>query len=228
MSGSAQRPGPPPLAPFGLRLHHDGRFSHDGEPILNRRLREHFDRSVEYLPEEGKFIVRLGHFRGQVEVQEAGFFVRAYEADRGEIVLSDGSRERLDVGSLSLSPIDAALLCRVKRALVAEGLLARFSGGAQSELLLAVEERDGRLALCVGGEALDLPDLSGERGGPDARVEPVAGSSPADRGGAEPDPASVDAVAPRRCVERVASSAGSASANGAPGAARASSQGPLD
>ncbi|MEZ4334878.1 MAG: hypothetical protein R3F35_24235 [Myxococcota bacterium] len=159
MSGSAERSGPPPLRPFGLRLHHDGRFSHDGEPILNRKLREHFDRSVAYLPEEGKYVVRLGPFRGEVEVQEAGFFVRSYDAETGEIALSDGTRERLDVASLTPSPIDGALLCRVKRGLVDEGLTARFRGAAQSALLLAVEERDGRNVLRVGGQAIDLPDL---------------------------------------------------------------------
>ena len=72
MSGSA---GPPPLQPFGLRLHHDGRWSHEGQPILNRRLREHFDKSVRYLPDEGKFVVTLRAFRGEIEVEEAAFFV---------------------------------------------------------------------------------------------------------------------------------------------------------
>ena len=151
--------GPPPLRPFGLVLRHDGRFLHEGEPIRNKKLREHFDRSVEYLPEEGKYIVRLGHFRGQIEVQEAGYFVRSIELASGELVLSAGSRERLDVASLALSPIDGALLCRVKRAIVAEGLPARFSSSAQAELLLAVEERDGRSVLRLGGETVELPAL---------------------------------------------------------------------
>lgn len=159
MSESEAGPGPPPLRPFGLRLHHDGRFSHEGEPILNKKLREHFDRSVDYLPDEGKFVVRLGHFRGEIEVEEAGFFVRAIDLATGEIALSDGMREPLEVASLVLSPIDGALLCRVKRARVAEGLLARFMPAAQAELLMAVEERAGRTVLRLGGDEYDLPDL---------------------------------------------------------------------
>lgn len=158
-ASSPGAPGPPPLRPFGLVLHHDGRFSHEGEPIRHRKLREHFDRAVEYLPDEGKFIVRLGHFRGQVEVEEAGFFVRTIELATGEIALSDGARERLDVAGLTLSPIDGALLCRVKRTLVPEGLLARFSISAQAELLLAVEERGGGTVLRIRGELVDLPEL---------------------------------------------------------------------
>jgi|JI10StandDraft_1071094.scaffolds.fasta_scaffold701038_2 hypothetical protein len=152
-------PGPPPLRPFGLVLHHDGRFTHEGEPIRHRKLREHFDRSVEYLADAQKFIVRLGHFRGEIEVEEAGFFVRAIELASGEIALSDGSRERLDAASLTLSPIDGALLCRVKRDLVPDGLPARFTRSAQAELLLAVEEQGGRTVLRLGGTSVDLPAL---------------------------------------------------------------------
>jgi len=151
--------GPPPLRPFGLVLHHDGRFSHEGEPILNRKLREHFDRSVEYLPEERKYIVGLGYFRGEVEVEEAGFFVRAVELETGDVVLSDQTREPLDVASLCESPIDGALLCRVKRDLDPAGLPARFMHGAQAELLQAVEpdgEGDGFI-LMIGGEGRPFP-----------------------------------------------------------------------
>ena len=74
MSAEMPPAGPPPLRPFGLVLHHDGRFSHEGEPIRNRRLREHFERNVEYLADEKKYIVRLQHFRGEVVIEEAGFF----------------------------------------------------------------------------------------------------------------------------------------------------------
>jgi len=151
---------PRSLRPFGLRLHHDGRWTHEGQPIVHSRLREHFDRSVAYLPEEGKFVVRLRHFHGEVEVEEAGFFVREVDLERGELGLSDGSRVPLEVASLRASPIDGALLCCVKRELVAAGLLARFDHGAQAELLQAVEEGDdGRLVLRLCGRRDRLPDL---------------------------------------------------------------------
>lgn len=149
--------GPPPLAPFGLVLHHDGRFSHEGAPILNRRLREHFERNVEYLPDEKKYIVRLQHFRGEVVVEEAGFFVREVDFATGDVLLSDGSREPLDVATLSASPIDGALLCRVKRDLAPEALPARFTHAAQSELLQAVEEGGDGLFVVLGGERVRFP-----------------------------------------------------------------------
>jgi hypothetical protein len=156
---SEVRPGPPPLRPFGLRLHHDGRWSHEGEPIRNRRLREHFDRSVRWLPEERKYVVTLQHFRGEIEVEEAAFFVRSFDAASGRVALSDGSEEPLEPGSLSLSPIDGALLCRVKRVLAPEGLLARFAHGAHATLMQAVQEEGGRLVLRLAGRAAPVPDL---------------------------------------------------------------------
>jgi hypothetical protein len=152
-----ERGRPPPLRPFGLRLHHDGRWSHEGQPIRNRRLREHFDQSVAYLPEDRKYVVTLHHFRGEIEVEEAAFFVRAFDAASGRIALSDRSDERLDPGSLALSPLDGALLCRVKRELAPAGLLARFSHGAHAELMGAVEETAEDLALRMAGTLHRLP-----------------------------------------------------------------------
>ena len=81
----------------------DGRWSHEGAPILNGRLREHFDRSVRYLSAERKYVVTLRHFRGEIEVEEAAFFVRTFDAPSGRLTLSDRSEETLDPGSLALS-----------------------------------------------------------------------------------------------------------------------------
>jgi len=149
----------PALSPFGLRLHHDGRWSHEAEPILNRRLREHFDRSVKYLPDERKFVVTLRHFRAEIEVEEAAFFVRSFDAPSGRIALSDRSEETLEPATLALSPMDGALLCRVKRPLTPEGLLARFTHGAHADLMGAVEEQAERLVLRIGGAQYPLPEL---------------------------------------------------------------------
>jgi hypothetical protein len=142
-------------------LHHDGRWSHEGVPFLNRRLRAVFDRSVRYLPEERLFAVQIGRFRGQIEVEEAAFFVRDLDVASGRLRLSDGTTEALDPATLAVSPRDGALLCRVKRELAPGGLLARFERAAQAELLLAVEEGPDGPVLPLGGRAQPLPDLAG-------------------------------------------------------------------
>jgi hypothetical protein len=154
-------------------LHHDGSWTHEGHPIRHAKLRAHFDRSVVYLPEERKYVVTLRHFRGEITVEEAAFFVRAFEPGSARIALSDRSEEVLDPATLSVSPIDGALLCRVKRALAAQvarsepqaneaqqaGLLARFTNAAQADLLHAVDAAPSGMRLRVAGEWRDLPDL---------------------------------------------------------------------
>jgi hypothetical protein len=143
-------------------LHHDGRWSHEGHPILHRRLREAFDRGVRWLPDERKFVVQLGRFRGEIEVEEAAFFVREVDLARGEIALSDGTREPIDPATLRASPRDGALLCLVKRALEPAGVLARFTHGAQAELLQGVLDEPGGPVLVLGRTRHRVPGLGGE------------------------------------------------------------------
>ncbi len=117
-------------------------------------MREHFDRHVRYLPEEEKYVVFLRHFRGQIEVEEAAFFVIDFEPEGAELVLSDGTREALDVSSLHPSPIDGVWLCRVKRDLAPEGLLARFERFAQERVMQGAVEEGGRIGL-VGAKGFE-------------------------------------------------------------------------
>ena len=106
-------------------------------------------------------MVQLGRFRGEIEVEEAGFFVLSFDAPTGELRLSDRTTERLDPSTLSTSPHDGALLCRVKPDLAPGGLLARFSHAAQAELLLHVEETGAGYVLKSGGGRLPVPNLGG-------------------------------------------------------------------
>jgi hypothetical protein len=140
-------------------LHHDGSWTHEGHPIQHAKLRAHFDKSVVYLPEERKYVVTLRHFRGEITVEEAAFFVRAFEPETAHIALSDRSEEVLDPATLRVSPIDGALLCRVKRLLEPEGLLARFTNTAQADLLNAVDAAPSGMRLRVGGVWHPLPEL---------------------------------------------------------------------
>ena len=158
-TGEGEGAGPPPLRPFGLVLHHDGSWTHEGQPILNRRIREKFDGSVRYLPEERKYVVQVGRFRGEIEVEEAGFFVRDVDLGEGAVALSDGSRDSLDLESLRLSELDGAFLCTVKRALVPGGLPARFTHAAQAELLNAVDESAEGPVIRLGDRLQPMPPL---------------------------------------------------------------------
>jgi hypothetical protein len=153
--------GPPPLRSLDLVLHRDGRFTHEGAPIRNRKLRAAFERGVRYLPEEGKYVVTLGPFRGQLDVEECGFFVRSIDLGAGVVVLSDGALDPFDAASLRASALDPdVLLCTVKRALAPHGLPARFERSAQAELLAAVEEDDEGWFVRVAGRRVALPPLA--------------------------------------------------------------------
>jgi hypothetical protein len=158
-ASARERSGPPPLRPFGLVLHHDGSWTHEGQPLRNRKLRALFDRSVRYLPKEGTYVVQVQQYRGEIEVEEAGFFVRGFDAESGAISLSDGSEEALDVSTLRVSERDGALLCRVKPDLVDGGLLARFHRAAQAEFMNAVEASDAGSAVRIAGALHPLPPL---------------------------------------------------------------------
>ena len=165
-SGSARSA--PPLRPFGLILHRDGRWTHEGQPIRNRKLRERFDRSVVYLPIEDAYVVQIAHFRGQIEIEETGFFVRWVDLASGELMLSDGSREPLNIKRLSLSALDGALIASVKAELRPGGLPARFFHGPQAELLGAAElSPDGRAMIRVAGEWQLIPSALLESEGSD-------------------------------------------------------------
>ena len=121
-------------------------------------MREKFDQSVRYLPDEGGvYVVQIGHFRGLIDVEEAAFFVADIDLGAGSVRLSDASIDVLDPASLSTSPLDGALLCRVKRDLDPAGVLARFSHRAQAEFLNAVDD-DG-ITISLGGTPVKLPPL---------------------------------------------------------------------
>jgi hypothetical protein len=147
----------PPLRPLGLVLRRDGSWLHQGQGFRNRKLRELFDRSVRYLPAEQKYVVQVGRFQGEIELEEAGFFVREVDLRRGTIRLSDDTSEALDAGSIRRSPIDGAWLCKVKRDLAPGGLDARFSHAAHAELLDGVKETDSGPALRLAGALHPLP-----------------------------------------------------------------------
>jgi hypothetical protein len=151
--------GRPPLEPFGLVLHYDGHWTHEGQPITHPKIRKVFDRSVRFLPEERKYVVQMGRFRGEIECEECAFFVRCFHPEDGSLSLSDQSRERLDPSTLTLSERDDAFLCRIKIGLSPEGHPARFLHAAQSELLNAVEVVDGEPMLKMGGKFYPLPSL---------------------------------------------------------------------
>ena len=64
---------------------------------------------MRFLPDEGKYVVQLGRFRGEIEVEEAAFFVREVDlAARRAARSRTAAREPLDPATLRVSPRSTA------------------------------------------------------------------------------------------------------------------------
>lgn len=127
--------------------------------MTHPRLHAAFLRGVHWAEEEGVFVVQLGHFRGQIEVEDTPFWAIAYDPETGEVELTDRTREPLDPVSLTLDS-DGVLRCRVK----AGRFPARFTRSGQAHVLDALELVGDRYVLRVGQErvplrALEVADL---------------------------------------------------------------------
>ena len=131
-------------------------FEHEGQLVTHPRLYRAFLRGVRFLDDEGVFVVQLGHFRGQIEVEDTPFWVVAYDAARGEIELTDGSAEPLACGTLRSDP-DGAFRCTVKGRFP-----ARFTHAGQAHLLDALEETPDGWRLRAGARHHEVPGLAAD------------------------------------------------------------------
>lgn len=139
---------------------------HEGVRVSHPRLARALLRGVAWSEPEGVFVVRIGRFRGQIDVEDTPFFVVAFDAALGELDLSDGSSEALDPSTLRLDP-DGVFRCRVRGRFA-----ARFTRTGQAHLLGCVEPCETRGAttgesgweLRVGARRVPLPPLCGPAG----------------------------------------------------------------
>jgi hypothetical protein len=148
-------PGPPPLRPTGLLLRRDGTFEHEGIRVSHPKLHDVLLRGVRFLEEEGVWIVQVGRFRGQIEVEEIPFWVVAYDPRAGAIQLTDGTEEPLRAETLTVDA-DHVLRCTVKGRFP-----ARFTQTGQAHLLDALEARGDRWVLRLGDRLATVPGLPG-------------------------------------------------------------------
>jgi hypothetical protein len=141
----------PPPFPFSretdIRIDVDGRFWHEGTPVTHERLARALASWIDVEPESGRYILKNELQWCYIRVDDAPLVVRsaAPAGDSLELSLSDGTRERLDPGSLRLR--GDVPYCRVRGG----RLPARFSPQAAFVLLEQVVVEGGRLVLRLGG-----------------------------------------------------------------------------
>ncbi len=145
--------GSPPLRPTGIVLRRDMTFWHEGVKVTHAKLYAAFLRGVDFAEEEGVFVVRVGHFCGQIEVEDTPYWVVSYDPERGTIGLTDRTEEPLRVETLSVDP-DEVLRCTVKGRFP-----ARFTRVGQAHLLDNLEVRGGETVVCCGDAWIPAPGL---------------------------------------------------------------------
>jgi len=128
---------------------------HEGVVVSHRRLHRALLRGVRFAEEEGVFVVQLGRFRGQIEVEDVPFWVVAYDPGQGSIDLTDGSSEPIVPRTLR---IDADEVFRV--AVKGGRFPARFTRSGQAHLLEHLERRDAGWFLRVGRRWVAVPNVA--------------------------------------------------------------------
>jgi hypothetical protein len=137
-------------------LRRDGRFVHESVVVTHPRLHRALLRGVRFADQERVFVVQLGRFRGQIEVEDTPFWVVAYDPGLGAIDLTDGSSERIQPETLRRDP-DEVFRLQVKGG----RFPARFTRAGQAHLLDNLEQRGGAWLLRVGGRWLPVPGVPG-------------------------------------------------------------------
>lgn len=131
-------------------LDRNGLFSNAGVPIEHPGMARAFASWIALHPDDGRFILTNRYDWTYFTVEDVPFFVRSVmRMDDGapSVVLSDGTEEPLDAGTLQIGAGDA-LYVRVK----GRRFEAKFTPSAQTQLLDWVEEdQTGQPVLAIGG-----------------------------------------------------------------------------
>ncbi len=130
-----------------IRLHDDGRWTHEGLDFENPKIVELFNRSVDRT-EGGTWVLVVEPFTYPIEVDDTGFFVERIEWGAPvELHLSDGTSEPLQPQTLSYR--EGGRLYAV----VKDGRFrARFKKGPYYALAEKIEEDGGAWKVEISGK----------------------------------------------------------------------------
>jgi hypothetical protein len=142
-----------------IRLDRDGRFFHDGEPVVHPGMARAFATWIGRHPDDGRFILQNGYDWTYFSVEDTPYFVESVRSlESGlELELSDGTTEPLSPGGLALDE-SGQLLASVKGGV----FQARFKRAAQLGIGEFLSEDDaGNLFLAT--DATDATDQGRSR-----------------------------------------------------------------
>ena len=130
-----------------ISLTEKGEWKHEGLDFENPKIIDLFSRSVGRT-RGGTWVLEIGQYTYPITVERTGYFVVHVDLDASPPVLSisDGTREPLDVASVTYEP-DGKLFCRIKSG----EFEARFKRAAYYALATLIHETDDGIALCISG-----------------------------------------------------------------------------
>jgi hypothetical protein len=135
-----------------LRLDAEGQFLHDDVPVEHAKLAAALHTWIARHPDDGRFILTNGYDWTYFKVDDVPYFVRSIRAEGTAedaiLVLSDGTEEPLDPGTLRLGP-RGDLYLTVKREAKGGPFDAKMTRFAQTQLEPFLVEDDGAVVLAT-------------------------------------------------------------------------------
>jgi hypothetical protein len=121
----------------------DGRFFHEGEPVVHPGMHQAFASWLQRHPDDGRYILSNGYDWTYLTVEGASRFVRSVRSveERPLLTLLDGLEARLDPQALR-SDAEGQLSVALPG-----GESAVFTAAAQLQLAPWLAERDGTIGL---------------------------------------------------------------------------------
>ncbi len=144
-----------PWPPCLISVDDQGRFSHQGAPIIHPKVLTTIFESV--VLKDGVYLLVTQEQTCQLEVADTFYVVSRVDwGDRAaRISLNDGSQELLDPASLWIGPGEI-LYCRVKKGTFP----ARFTRAAYYQITSEVEESPEGFVLVQGGRRFPIAQKS--------------------------------------------------------------------
>lgn len=142
-----------------IRRDAEGRWFHDGEPLVHPKLTRAFDRWLD-LAEDGRYCLRNDVHWVYVTLEGAPLFVRSVRIDDSAVIglsLSDGRDAPLAPATLR-EAADGALYCDVPRGAVV--LTARFDRHAMQQLDPVLREDELGVYLALGAAKVRPPRVA--------------------------------------------------------------------
>ncbi|MFW5861360.1 MAG: hypothetical protein ACOCWZ_03840 [Spirochaetota bacterium] len=141
-----------------IRLDREGNWFHEGEPFINQRIIDFFNRSID-VTAEGQYVIHYGDFVYPIEVEDTPLFVTGVRIEGFSffekifITLSSGEEEELDETTLHYKQPEG-LYCRVRNG----RMPAKFKRSPSFQLLERLQETDDIYYLTIKGNKIVLEE----------------------------------------------------------------------